>query len=77
MLTLENSVLNHSKGTIEGADVTLSLPRATLDKVILQEADLKAELASGGISIEGAADKLGELFSLMDGVDFWFNIVTP
>jgi len=76
-LLLENSVLNHGEGALEGADVTMSLPRATLDAIVAGAADPKAAFGSGAVSVEGDGGKLGELFSLLDADVFWFNIVTP
>jgi alkyl sulfatase BDS1-like metallo-beta-lactamase superfamily hydrolase len=34
-------------------------------------------MASGDLKVEGQKEKLGELLSLMDNFDPWFNIVTP
>ena len=76
-LALENSVLNHGEGPLDGADATLSLPRATLDDIVAGTADLQAVFGSGAVSVDGNGEKLGELFSLVDDDDFWFNIVTP
>ncbi|MBU1671845.1 MAG: MBL fold metallo-hydrolase [Actinobacteria bacterium] len=76
-LTLENSVLNHEEGALDGADATLSLPFRLLGDIAGGTADLQASLGKGEISVEGSGEKVGELFSSMDRDDFWFNIVTP
>lgn len=78
VLLLENSVLNYSSGGPAGdVDAALRLSRALLNRIIQGEGDLKSAFASGEIEVEGDAGKLGELFSLMERPDFWFNIVTP
>jgi alkyl sulfatase BDS1-like metallo-beta-lactamase superfamily hydrolase len=79
LLTLENSVLNHVEKPLSGdAPVTLRLTFDALGEAIAGgEGGVQAGLASGGISIEGAGEKLGELFSVMDKPEIWFNIVTP
>ncbi|MFH1150844.1 MAG: alkyl sulfatase dimerization domain-containing protein [Actinomycetota bacterium] len=74
---LENCVLNHGEGSLEDADVTLSLPFRLLGQIVGGTADLQAALGGGEVAVEGAGEKLGELFSLMDRDDSWFNIVTP
>ncbi|MCL4504275.1 MAG: hypothetical protein M1438_20815 [Deltaproteobacteria bacterium] len=63
---------------MQGADASVTLTRATFDQVILGgKPALEAKLASGDLKIEGLKEKLGELFSLLDNFDPWFNIVTP
>ncbi len=76
-LSLENSVLNHGEGPLETADVTLSLPRSTLDAIVSGVSDPASAFGAGGVTVEGAGELLGELFSLLDADDHWFNIVTP
>jgi alkyl sulfatase BDS1-like metallo-beta-lactamase superfamily hydrolase len=76
-LILENCVLNHGEGTVDGADATLSLPRTTLDALVAGDSDPAAAFTSGEVSVEGDGEKLGLLFSLVDADEFWFNIVTP
>jgi alkyl sulfatase BDS1-like metallo-beta-lactamase superfamily hydrolase len=78
LLTLENSVLNYATGKqAKDADATIILKRATLDEVLSGQAKLEAKMVSGDIIIEGNKGKLGELLSLQDKFDLWFNIVTP
>jgi len=78
LLTVENGVLNHSSGKpAKAADATLVLTRAALDDVLTQVSTIQDKLSSGEIKIEGDAQKLAELFGLMDDFDPWFNIVTP
>jgi alkyl sulfatase BDS1-like metallo-beta-lactamase superfamily hydrolase len=78
LLTVENGVLNHSSGKpAKAADATLALTRAALNDVLTQKSTIQDKLSSGEIKIEGDAQKLAEMFGLMDDFDPWFNIVTP
>ena len=38
---------------------------------------LEAKIASGNLKLAGQKEKIGELLTLMDKFDPWFNIVTP
>ena len=79
VLALENGALNHTANKqAKEADATLTLTRAALDEAIMGgKPKLEAQIASGEIKIEGHKEKMGELLSLMDKFDPWFNIVTP
>ena len=78
VLTLENSVLNHVARPLPGdIPVTLKLSREALGLALGGDEGMQAALASGQIVIDGDGAKLGELFSVMDKSDTWFNIVTP
>ncbi len=78
LLYLENGVLNHSSGRREGPpDAALTLTRATLNDILLQQATMQDKIASGEVKLEGDPGKLAELFGLMDDFEPWFNIVTP
>ncbi|MGI9641157.1 MAG: alkyl sulfatase dimerization domain-containing protein, partial [Acidimicrobiia bacterium] len=79
-LFLENSVLNHWPDHAEpDADVSASLRRGTLNKVLSGQSELEAKLVNGEVQIDGDEDKLTEFMALLDdlGSNFWFNIVTP
>ncbi|MEZ5125258.1 MAG: alkyl sulfatase dimerization domain-containing protein [Thermoleophilia bacterium] len=78
VLFLANAALNHSPGRHDAnADATLTLTRTALNEIILQTSTLQDEIASAAVQIEGNADAVHELVSLLDTFDFWFNIVTP
>jgi alkyl sulfatase BDS1-like metallo-beta-lactamase superfamily hydrolase len=63
---------------VKEADATVNLTRAAFDEVILGgKPKLEAKIAAGDLQIEGQKEKLGELISLLDNFDPWFNIVTP
>ncbi|QRG78236.1 alkyl/aryl-sulfatase [Citrobacter sp. R56] len=77
-LELENGVLNHTANEQSShADATITLNRATLNKIILKEETLKQAQDNGSVTITGNAAKFDEMLSFMDSFDFWFNIVTP
>jgi len=78
LLTLEHCVLNYAICKTEpSADVTMRLKRETLDSILLGTSDVQSLLASGDIVIDGAGEKLAELFSLMGKDNPAFDIVTP
>ncbi|MDM2895901.1 MBL fold metallo-hydrolase [Citrobacter sp. Cpo030] len=77
-LELENGVLNHSADTqASNADASISLNRATLNKIILKEESLKQAEEKGDVQISGNHAKLDEFLGYLDSFDFWFNMVTP
>lgn len=79
-LFLERSVLNHWPDYSEPtADATVTLDRATLNRVLSGQSDMAAEIESGTIQVDGSRDAFGDLMSSLDdlGTSFWFNIVTP
>ena len=75
-LVVENGVLNYGK-PLEKADATLTLSKATLDRIQLGEITLDAALASGDAKLEGDKKALDDFLGLLDTFPFWFNIVTP
>jgi alkyl sulfatase BDS1-like metallo-beta-lactamase superfamily hydrolase len=75
-LTLENAVLNHG-APLANPDSSLTLAKATLDKVQLGQTSFADAVAAGDIKIEGNPKAFGELFALIETPPFWFNIVTP
>ena len=77
-LELENGVLNHSADAqASNADASITLNRATLNKIILKEESLKQAEEKGDVQISGNHAKLDEFLGYLDGFDFWFNMVTP
>ena len=79
-LFLENSVLNHWSDYSEPtADATVTLDRATLNKILAGQSDVDTEIENGTVQVDGSREELGELLGSLDdlGSNFWFNIVTP
>ena len=73
-----NGVLNHTPGRqAKDADATVTLPRETLNQIVLKQTTLKDAITAGGVKIGGSEAKLDEMLSYLDSFDFWFNIVTP
>ncbi len=78
VLTLKNSVLNHTAGRqAQQADCSVRLSRELFNRVITGQASFGARVLLGQITYEGSIMKLNELMSLLDEFDLWFNIVTP
>ncbi|MCS0536978.1 MULTISPECIES: alkyl/aryl-sulfatase [Citrobacter] len=77
-LELENGVLNHSADAqASNADASITLNRATLNKIILKEESLQQAEEKGDVQISGNHAKLDEFLGYLDSFDFWFNMVTP
>jgi alkyl sulfatase BDS1-like metallo-beta-lactamase superfamily hydrolase len=78
VLNLENCALTYlADRRSERADATVTLDRATLDRLILRETTLADAAQSGLASIEGDAAKVAELFSLLDDFALMFEVVEP
>lgn len=78
VLEMVNGVLNHTAGKpAKKADATITLPRATLDQIVLRQTTLKDAVAKGDAKISGSQDKVHDLLSSLDNFEFWFPIVTP
>ncbi|MFI6829051.1 alkyl/aryl-sulfatase [Kribbella sp. NPDC050241] len=76
-LRLSNGALTYSSAPQRGdADVTLTLPRASLPALAQATTD-PAALAAAGIDVAGDAGVLDRLFGLLDPGDPNFTIVTP
>ncbi len=77
-MTLENATLNHVMGRHAAhADAGIELSRATLNAVVTGLTTIPAALAAGQIKISGNAEKIGELFGLLDASARMFEIVEP
>ncbi|MGM0767903.1 MAG: alkyl/aryl-sulfatase [Pseudomonadota bacterium] len=77
-LTVSNGVMNYTVGSqAEDADATMTLDRSVLDAINLGQTTMEAEMDNGGITVDGDRAKVTEFSGLLDGFDFWFNIVTP
>ncbi len=79
-LFLENSVLNHFPDFADPkADVTVSLNRTTMNKILLKETTLEEAAKEGDVKLVGGQAKFIELMSCLVDLNkyFWFNMVTP
>jgi alkyl sulfatase BDS1-like metallo-beta-lactamase superfamily hydrolase len=77
LLSVENGVLNYSKGKqAKDADCTATLTRSTLNGIILGETKLAGAITAGDVKLQGEPKKLQEFLGLLDSFEFWFNIIT-
>jgi alkyl sulfatase BDS1-like metallo-beta-lactamase superfamily hydrolase len=77
-LHLENCALTHLPDRrSDPADATVTLDRATLDRVILREIALADAVGGGLVTIDGHAGKVAELFDLLDDFTLMFEVVEP
>ena len=75
---LGNGALSHRPGVrLDDADATVTVERATLDRIVLGMTTLDAAVAAGEVTIDGDTDALQTLMGLLDTFEFWFDIVTP
>jgi alkyl sulfatase BDS1-like metallo-beta-lactamase superfamily hydrolase len=78
VVSVEHGALNHARGRLDpGADVTITLTRATLNRILAGAAALPDALASGDIVLDGDLDALAWFFGLMEQSTPDFPIVTP
>lgn len=61
----------------ENPDARVTIARADLDRLILQEVSAPELLLNGYLKIDGDQSALVSWFATLDRPPFWFNIVTP
>jgi alkyl sulfatase BDS1-like metallo-beta-lactamase superfamily hydrolase len=76
-LNVENAVLNYTTNPTDKPNVTVSLSKATLDKVQMGTTTLAKEIADGNIKFDGDQAAFTDFIGMLDTYKFWFNIVTP
>ncbi|SCU75936.1 Glucose-methanol-choline oxidoreductase:Beta-lactamase-like:FAD dependent oxidoreductase:GMC oxidoreductase [Cupriavidus necator] len=77
-LTLRNGVLTYREGSRHArADATVTMSKATLDRINLRQLDLQTALREGEVKVDGNAQKLMELMGMLVTFDPAFSIVTP
>ncbi|WP_213306887.1 alkyl/aryl-sulfatase [Paraburkholderia sacchari] len=77
-VSLENSVLVYNEGKLNPkADVTLTMPKSSLDNIMLHTTNLDKEVEAGRAKVDGDRGKISELLSLTDPFNPLFPIVTP
>jgi alkyl sulfatase BDS1-like metallo-beta-lactamase superfamily hydrolase len=78
VLRLQDSTLSATLGTqAHDADATLTLTRATLDAISLQQLSFPKAVESGAIAVKGNKAKLFEVLGLLDTFPRAFPIVEP
>ncbi len=76
-LVVENGVLNHSSRHVANPDVSLTLAKATLDRIQMKELPFEKAVSTGELKLTGKREAFTEFVGLLDEFPFWFNIVTP
>ncbi|MES2264633.1 MAG: alkyl sulfatase dimerization domain-containing protein [Pseudomonadota bacterium] len=77
-LTMRNGVLTWREGMKNRqADVSVTMSKATLDRISLRQLDFPSALRQGDVKLGGDGKKLGELLGMLASFDPAFNIVTP
>lgn len=76
-LNLENSALTYRQGLSAGADVSLTLPRATLDAITLGQLTWRKAIDDELVVVGGSEQRFFELLSILDTFSIGFPIVTP
>ena len=78
LLNLENSALTClADRRSDRADATVTLDRATLDRVILREIPFTDAAERGLVAVDGDPAKVAELFDLLDDFSVMFEVVEP
>jgi len=76
-LRLRRGVLVHDPVADPGADATVTIDRADLDRVFANQATVADLLAAGRITITGTADAVVGMLGLLRPPDVNFAIITP
>ncbi len=77
-LNLENCALTFlADRRSDRADATVTLGRATLDRLILRDLPFADAMQSGSVRVDGDPAKLVELLDLLDEFTLMFEVVEP
>jgi alkyl sulfatase BDS1-like metallo-beta-lactamase superfamily hydrolase len=77
-LTLRNGVLTHRDDRQHAKpDATVTMSKATLDRISLRQLDFPTAVRQGEVTIDGDARKLAGLMGMLATFTPTFNIVTP
>jgi alkyl sulfatase BDS1-like metallo-beta-lactamase superfamily hydrolase len=75
---LAHGVLSHVVGRgAPDADAQITMTRGALNRLILREATVDDEIASGEIAVQPSLEPLLQLLGLLDEFEFWFHLVEP
>jgi alkyl sulfatase BDS1-like metallo-beta-lactamase superfamily hydrolase len=78
LVQLSNAHLNNIENIQDKhADLTVTINRADLDLLLLQQQSFEQLLTSEKVHLKGNGKVLAQLLMMMDSFPFWFNIVTP
>lgn len=77
-MTLRNSALTYlANAQSAQATATITLDKATLDRISLKQLTLPDAIRDGSIRIDGNPQAVASLFGMLDTFDGYFSIVTP
>lgn len=77
VIEIANGVMNYTMDARkENAGASVTIDRAVLDSINLQQRTFPEAIKSGDVKIEGDPKQLIGFLTLLDSFDFWFNIVT-
>jgi alkyl sulfatase BDS1-like metallo-beta-lactamase superfamily hydrolase len=77
-LNLENCALTALPDRQAAApDATVTTERAVLNRLVLRELTFADAMAAGLVQVDGAADRVAELFTLLDDFSVMFPVVEP
>ncbi|WP_416050671.1 alkyl/aryl-sulfatase [Cupriavidus basilensis] len=77
-MTLRNSALTYlANAQSTQATATITLDKATLDRISLKQLTLPDAIRDGSIRIDGNPQAVASLFAMLDTFDGYFSIVTP
>lgn len=78
VLNLENAALTYlANKQADAPDATVTLERPVIGRILMDQISLADATAKGLVSIDGEADKVVELFSLMDEFRLMFPVIEP
>ena len=78
VMNLENCALTClADRQSDGADATVTLERAVLNRLVLREVSFADAVAQGQARIDGDAAKVAELFGLLDDFSLMFEVIEP
>lgn len=77
-VTVRNGALTYRQGVQDPkADATLTLTKATLDAISLEQTTFDKAIADGQITLSGDKSKLTQLLGMLDTFELMFNIIEP
>jgi alkyl sulfatase BDS1-like metallo-beta-lactamase superfamily hydrolase len=77
-VTLKNSTLTYTKAkALTNPDATLTLPKSSLDNMLLKTTTFDKEVAAGRVKVEGDSAKFTDFLGMLVNFDPMFKIVTP
>lgn len=77
VIEIANGVMNYTMDKqSDSADASVTIDRATLNEINLQQKTFPDAMKAGEVKVEGDPQQLVAFLGLLDNFDFWFNIVT-